>query len=152
MRCQLMRDILNLTKKDFRDIPHRGWAKDVYCDSIVIIPEAEMHDSGFRCMQIVAMEGDTPVYKCAGGSDAIHINGIGGYGELNSEAYKTAFSSGCRLVPVTSWTIDMLPCGYVRLFTRGKIKVGAALSDLEIMPVKDYTEEGTTVDLDEKEE
>lgn len=122
---------LELTKEQLLSAPERqSWHEDVYCDAFVIIPTDYLHDSEFRCMEVVALDDNNqPICKCAGGSDVIHLNGIGGYGHTDSYTERVKSQSG----PLVAWSIDCLPCGYLRLFTqKGKIKIGEALSDLGV--------------------
>lgn len=130
------RDLCDLKKSDFENVPYRKWNEEIVCDSIVIIPMDYEHDSGFLCMDVIAIVDDVPVLRCSGCSDVIHIDGIGGYGDVrgNSELYKSRIMSDKK--PVTDWSIDCLPCGYFRLFHYGKIRIAPALSDLEIFAVE----------------
>lgn len=62
-------------------------------DNIIIIPTAEMHDSGFRCMKYILLKweyGLNVVGVVGGYSDVIHL--------CNGKA-----------------NIDCLPCGYLRV-------------------------------------
>lgn len=62
-------------------------------DNIIIIPTADMHDSGFRCMKYILLkwENGLNVVGVVGGySDVIHL--------WNARA-----------------SIDCLPCGYLRV-------------------------------------
>jgi hypothetical protein len=104
-------DIRKMKKKDFKDIPDAKYGDLIHFHSLVIIPTGEIHDSGFRCMEFVAVgKNDEPICKLSGGSDVIHIDGIGGYGEWR------ACDGGPRLVVPYGWRIDCIPCGYLRLF------------------------------------
>lgn len=122
-------DIMNWTKEDFMKVPFRkAWDEDFECDSIIIIPTENIHDSDFACMDFIAMKGNDAVCRLSGCSDVIHINGIGGYG------YKW-FEKGSinTLVPAIGWCIDCLPkSGLLRLFTHNRLIAGSALSSFEI--------------------
>jgi hypothetical protein len=119
-----------MTRKEFDELKHRDWDEDVICDSIVILPgrAKDKHDSGFRCMDFVAVIKDKPVCLLSGGSDVIHIDGIGGIS-------LGRYSDICE----GAWSIDCLPkSGLLRLWpTRTNcMKAGPALSSFEIFAVK----------------
>ena len=78
----------------------------------IIIPIGEMHDSGFICMKFALTQNAKVVGCVGGGSDVIHINGIGGYGKYFESAVITS-----QKVPRVSWSIDCLPNGLLRLFS-----------------------------------
>lgn len=127
--------IEDLKKEDFENLPHRKWDEEIICDSIVIIPMDYVHDSGFLCMDVIAIIDEKPVFRCSGCSDVIHIDGIGGYGLSIYDSVECMKRIKSRMKPVTAWSIDFLPCGYMRLFHSGKIKIAPALSSLEIFAV-----------------
>lgn len=130
MRVQQMK------KEDFVDIPNReSWDSEVSgFNSMVIIPreDEELHDSGYMCMEFIAVDdNDELICKLASYSDVIHINGIGGYGD-----WKAIYGVPKTLPPI-GWSIDCLPCGYLRLFaSHNSLKAGHALSDFEIFSIK----------------
>jgi len=125
-----MKKIFDMTKEDFAAIPYldtwNNWdelVKDnpsghLEFTSVVIIPtmydgEIAIHDSEWACMDFVLCKDSVPIGKVGGGSDVLHLDGIGGYGEDHSAGL---FS---RMVPVKGWTIDCLPkTGYLNLWTR----------------------------------
>ena len=80
----------------------------------IIIPTGDMHDSGFMCMKFALTQNDKVVGCVGGGSDVIHINGIGGYGK-----YGNGFESAIitQKVSRVEWRIDCLPNGLLRLFS-----------------------------------
>ena len=80
----------------------------------IIIPTGDMHDSGFMCMKFALTQNDKVVGCVGGGSDVIHINGIGGYGK-----YENGFESAIitQKVSRVGWRIDCLPNGLLRLFS-----------------------------------
>lgn len=127
-------DINKMKRKDFEGLPHRKWNNDVgEFDSLVILPLRRRHDSGYRCMDFVAVKGDEPVCLLSGCSDFIHIEGIGGLGYGWLKKYGKCPS----LVPPTGWSIDCLPVsGLLRMFCHGKIKAGMGLSSFEIYQVQ----------------
>ena len=124
-------NINDMKRKDFEALPHRKWDEEIICDSIVIIPgrSRDLHDSGYRAMDFAAVKDGKAFCLLAGGSDVIHIDGIGGFGDNWLNKYKTV----PRLIPPSGWSIDCLPkSGLLRMFCDGKIRVGAALSSFEI--------------------
>ena len=121
------------TRKDFEHLRVRRWDEDIgEFDSLVILPQRRIHDSGYRCLDFVAVIGEKPICRLSGCSDVVHIEGIGGLGYNWLKQYKECPS----LVPPTAWNIDCLKTsGLLRLFARGKIVAGAALSSFEIYQV-----------------
>ena len=129
-----VKGLSEMTRADFEAVPERAvdqWGEDVTgIDSIVILPTRRIHNSDFRCMYFVACKGNKPVVKLAGGSDVIHIGGIGGFGYKWLERF-----SGCPTgVPPISWSIDCLKTsGLLRLFSHGAlIADGAGCSSFEL--------------------
>jgi hypothetical protein len=127
------KDITSMTRKEIEDWPDRGWNKDIgVFDSLIILPTRRIHDSGYRCMDFVAVRDNMPVCRLSGCSDVVHIDGIGGYGHRG-------FRDGMGLpilVPPKMWSIDCLKVsGLLRLFSHEKLSAGAALSSFEIYSV-----------------
>lgn len=119
-------NILKMSKKDFLDVPKRESfdAKVELFNSLVVIPTRRKHDSGFMCMDFVAVNGkDEPICRLSGCSDVIHLDGIGGYGK---------YVAGVKSRPIEAWSIDCIPCGYLRIFCNGWIEAGSATSSFEI--------------------
>ena len=89
-------------------------------DSLVILPLRTKHDSGYRCLDFVAVRNGKPVCKLSGCSDVIHIGGIG--------------SSYLGKSDLVDWSIDCLPkSGLLRLFAGDAIlKDGGALSSFQV--------------------
>jgi len=150
------------------------WSKEVQCDCLIILPaqcdwlgviryhikrllarafrlepprECEighLHDSGYRRMDFVAVKDGEPVCRLAGGSDMLHIEGIGGLGYRWLEKH-----GGCPpfLVPPAGWSIVCLPkSGLLRMFSRNDNMIcGSALSSFQIyaLPRKPIIEEET---------
>lgn len=123
-------DVMKMKKKDFESLPHRGWDEDIgRFDSLIIVPQEYKHDSGYMCMDFIAVKDNEPICWLAGGSDVIHIDGIGGYGRYDDEIPVTIVPKG--------WKIDCLPCGYLRLFANYHyLTCGDALSDFEIWAIR----------------
>lgn len=77
-------NILKMTKKDFLAVPMREHfdTKIELFNSLVIIPTRHKHESGFMCMDFVAVDHkDEPICRLSGCSDVLHLDGIGGYGK-----------------------------------------------------------------------
>ena len=123
-----------MRRRDFEELRRRYWTEDIgEFDSLVILPLKMRHDSGYRCMDFVAVKDGEAMCRLAGGSDVLHIEGVGGYGYDWLSRYNTCPS----LVPPVGWSIDCLPTsGLLRMFCHRKIRVGDALSSFEI-----YSEE-----------
>lgn len=127
------KDISEMTRKEFDILQSREWGEDIgIFDSLVVLPgrTRDLHDSGYRCMDFVAVRDNKPICKLSGCSDVIHIEGIGGQGRNWVGKYGTV----PNFVPPTSWNIDCLrKSGLLRLFTSShKMSCGAALSSFEI--------------------
>ena len=118
--------VKKMKKSDFDAIPvWEPWTENTQPEpfySMVIIPTHKYHDSGFKIMDFVFCNKDQePICRLNGGSDVIHIDGIDGKG-LNRKPTD----------PPEEWSIDCLPCGYLRIFCRGTITCGYPVSDFEI--------------------
>ena len=75
----MMKDVKEMTKKELMElenfIPKKNFT------GIVIVPMNYKHDSGFQCMKYVLLNHWDIVGVVGGGSDVMHINGIGGFGK-----------------------------------------------------------------------
>lgn len=95
-----MKTIFDMTKEDFNKVPKRDnrWSDFGEFRSLVIIPLDYEHDSGWMCMDFVAVndEGE-PICRLSGCSDVLTFDVTGERGKR--------------------WSIDCLPCGYLRLFS-----------------------------------
>lgn len=114
-----MKTVQEMKKKEFYDVPVKPTGnKDLEFNSLVIIPQREFHDSGYRIMGFVAVDKDChPIcWISKDVADVMHIDGIGGYGDWRPDDYPP------RVRPPISWKIDCLPCGYLRLFCNGVLK------------------------------
>ena len=121
-------NVFEMKKEDFEKVPARGgYSRDVgEFNALVIIPQDYAHDSGWMCMDFVAVnKAGEPICKLAGCSDVLHLDGIGGYGNWRVGEFPS------RIEP-KGWSIDCLPCGYLRLFSRSTMTAGAALGNFEI--------------------
>lgn len=114
-----MSDYNNWPRKRFEELPARSWNEDIgEFDSLIILPMRQRHDSGYRCMDFVAVKDNEPFCRLSGCSDVIHIDGIGGYGHNWLDTY----SGVPHLVPPSGWNIDCLPVsGLLRMWSRGKM-------------------------------
>lgn len=130
------KSINEMTRKDFAEIKER---KSFYENigqfrSLVIIPMNYTHDSGYKCMDFIAVDkNDFPICKLSGSSDVLHIDGIGGYGkDLTKRLTSQRF-----IVPGKGWSIDCLKTSkYLRLFCDGELECGPALSSFEIFGIR----------------
>ena len=123
-----MKTVFDMTKEDFSEVPKRDnrWSDFGEFRSLVIIPLDYEHDSGWMCMDFVAVSNDgEPICRLSGCSDVLNLDGIGGYGYWRGGEIP-------RFVKPKGWSIDCLPCGYLRLFSRSSLTAGPALSDFEI--------------------
>jgi hypothetical protein len=121
-------NVYTMTKEDFQLVPERPHfdtpVQPFY--SLVIIPQEYMHESGYRCMDYVAVNRNgEPIIRLSGCSDVLEIDGIGGYGDFHGKGLPISR-------PIQAWKIDCLPCGYLRLFCNGRIVAGNAISSFEI--------------------
>ena len=123
-------NIFNMTKEDFAKVPYIGsrieWDKlfkddKLYFNSFVIMPvkneqgSLELHDSGYGRMEFCLVDNDQePIGRIGGGSDVINLDGIGGYGY----SWFGRYAKLPDAIPVRGWSIDLLPCGYFRLWAR----------------------------------
>ena len=123
-------NVFDMTKEDFEKVPERGgWSRDIgEFNALVIIPQDYAHDSGWMCMDFVAVSKDgEPICRLSGCSDVLNLDGIGGYGKWRADELELPN----RIEP-KGWSIDCLPCGYLRLFSRSMMTAGPALSSFEI--------------------
>ena len=113
-------NINNCTRLELEKLDYFKPTEDF--NGILIVPTHELHDSGYGCMKFVLLNHDRVVGCVGGGSDIIHLNGIGGYGNIfNMEEYEKAVSTG--KVNVVSWCIDCLPNGLIRLFSNKNLVI-----------------------------
>ena len=75
-------------------------------DVIYVIPTRRKHDSGYMCMKFALTYHDEVIGCVGGGSDVIHLNGIGGYGKIYGDISKRQ-----------DWSIDCLKNGLLRVFS-----------------------------------
>lgn len=125
-----MKQIEDMKRSEFEALPSRNWNEDIgEFDSLIILPKRHLHDSGYRCMDFVAVRDFKPVCRLSGCSDVIHIEGIGGLGYRWLER----FGEYPKSVKPIGWSIDCLrTSGLLRLFTGRKMLAGEALSSFEV--------------------
>lgn len=140
------RKILELTKAELKKVPRLPWGETVECHSLVIVPTNRLHDSEFGCMYFVALDREgNPICKVGGSSDVLHLNGTIGCGDYDSPSYEV-YMNGMKPVdgkPIPRyprWSMDLLPCGYLRLFGPSKIKIGTGISDMDVYSEGFYVE------------
>ncbi len=134
----MSKHINDMTVAEFKKVADReGFSSDVGAfDSLVVLPvdgRQRLHDSGYRCMDFVAIRDGEPIALLSGCSDVLHIDGIGGFGYKWTEKY-----NGCPdFVKPKSWSIDCLPkSGLLHLFVSGhELRVGCALSSFEVYAI-----------------
>jgi hypothetical protein len=126
------KDINEMTRKEFEAIPPREkWDSEVEFAGLVVLPSRKIHDSGYRCMDFVAIGKDhKPVCRLSGCSDVIHIDGIGGLGHRWNEKYKGV----PKTIPPSGWSIDCLAkSGLLHMWPGSRyMTCGDALSSFEV--------------------
>lgn len=111
-----MIDIMQMSKEDFQKIPSVELPQTF--DSFVIVPTDELHDSGWGCMKFVLLSKREIVGSVGGWADVIHFDGIGGYGRWSDWVPTKTVPTK---IPPKGWSIDCLPCGYLRVFAQGAL-------------------------------
>lgn len=117
--------------KDLRKLPRRDWNVDVTgIRTLLVLPALKrggMHDSGYRCLEVVACSRDTAYCVLTQTSDVIHLGGIGGRGNR-------LIKSDLNKWDPQAWAIDCIhENGAIQLFTLDAgIRVGPSLSSLEV--------------------
>lgn len=125
----------NWTVEEFRSLPYPDsfWNNIGEIDSLIILPTEQKHDSGYRCMEFVAIQEGVPTYRLSGCSDVLCLGGIGGYNCYgdNIASYQRRIKN--QTTPVNDWSFDCLPeSGLMRIFCRKKLIVGASVSSIEL--------------------
>ena len=126
--------INNMTRKEFLQVPSREFVKNIgKFDSLVILPGniKDMHDSGYRLMDFVAVLAGKPLCRLSGCSDVIHLDGIGGFG---FRKYEGIF----KPINIKGWSMDCLPkSGLIHIFCPPyKLICGEAISSFEIYAIE----------------
>lgn len=134
------KSVREMSREDFYSMPiTQPWDKTYpHFTSMVIVPEkGELHDSGYRCMSFVLCQHGKPFARVGGGSDVLHLEGIGG------AALRNLTEGSQPRDPFVAWSIDCLPCGFLQLFNHsqhGGMRVGLALSSFEVYSTPSITE------------
>lgn len=112
-----MADIKNMTLEELLAVPYSKTLEEIGpFKGFIIVPTGDLHDSGFGCMKFVLTHHDDIVGAVGGGSDVVHLNGIGGYGL----GFQRTLARG--EVPPVDWSIDLLPgSGCLRVFSSHKL-------------------------------
>lgn len=119
---------INSTREEFENLDYFEPTDEF--NGVVIIPTNELHDSGFGCMKFALTNGDEVVGCVGGGSDVIHLNGIGGYGK-NYQDFDKALKT--NMVKRIDWSIDCLSNGLIRLLCSYKLDIDEMiLSDFNL--------------------
>ena len=114
----MQKDLSLYTKKEFLEM--ENYVPKEKFNGVVIVPTNEIHPSGWRSMKYILVNRDTIVGVLGGGSDVIHINGIGGFG-LD---YEKTMRDGDKVDRV-DWRIDCLDKSRcVRLFADHYLTLG----------------------------
>lgn len=129
-----MKNLTQYTISEFRNLPKRPFGEDIgKFDSLVILPTRRKHDSGYRCMEFVAVKGETPICRMGGGSDVIHLLGIDGFNCFGGNDNKKLFIRRAENVTFNAiLRMDCLPCGLLRIFCHYQFKAGLDLSSFEL--------------------
>ena len=122
-------DIREMKKEDFETVPRRERfdSKCLAFDSLVIIPVDgdDNCSSRWGVMDFVGCIGEETVVRLSGCSETLELEGVGGHGEWFGPC-------DYRKMALPAWSIDCLPCGYLRIFCKGRIKVGETGTSFEI--------------------
>lgn len=124
---------MTATLEEFRNLPFY-WEPGMTFSRVIIVPQEDIHDSGYSVMSYVLVKKGEIVGKIGTASDVLHIDGIGGYGEWDS------IHGIPTMVPVRAWSIDCLPtskcvclfCGHGMRLDRGFDGISNCLSDISI--------------------
>ena len=127
-------NIDEMTRKDFDKLPLiKRFNEEIIYDALIILPTRIIHDSGYRCMDFIAVRENKPICRLSGCSDVINIEGIGGFGKDGSEKYHAC----PKMIPPIAWSIDCLPkSGLLRIWPSNRNMVdGGSLSSFEIYSI-----------------
>lgn len=129
-----MKNLTQYTITEFRNLPKRKFGEDIgNFDSLVILPTRLKHDSGYRCMEFVAVKGEEPVCRMGGYSDILHLLGIDGFNCFGkNDDKKLSIRRAANVTFHASFRIDCLPCGLLRIFCGYKLKAGHDLSSFTL--------------------
>jgi hypothetical protein len=119
--------VSNMTRKQFEKVPLKEWDKTIKFYAMVLLPEKEIHDSGYGMISVILVDNrDNPICRTNGCSDVICLNGIAGF-----RYPKDRENLRC------AWSIDLLPkSGLFRIWDSTNetcsLECGPCLSSLEI--------------------
>lgn len=128
---KLDKDINLYTLREWREMEYMPIEGKTF-KSVIIVPMTEVHDSGYRCMKYILLrwdgDCDEVVGVIGGGSDVIHINGIGGYGKDWKKGIATS------MVERVDWSMDCLRrSNCIRLFASCDLETSDwCCSDFEV--------------------
>lgn len=106
-------DISTWKPRKFYRLPKIKWDARLIFDSLIIIPDWRIHESGYRIIRYVPCIESVPLGIWICGSDVLHFDGIGGYGWIDIE--KDSEIPDC--IPPRAWSFDILArSGFVQLF------------------------------------
>ena len=115
------KNLNNISLTEFRNMEYKKPEKPF--TSVIIVPMRELHDSGYRTMKFILTRGDEIIGVVGGGSDVIHINGIGGYGKFDVKKWIESMMTD-KMVPLVGWTLDCLPkSNCLRLFAGRELEI-----------------------------
>ena len=128
-------DFMTATLEELQNVPFYFEPGMVF-DRLIIVPQQEIHDSGYAMMSYILTRKAEIVGKIGTSSDVLHLDGIGGYGEWDP-------SKGAppRTAPIRAWSIDCLPgskcvslfCGYNEMKLEDSFDgIGNCLSDISV--------------------
>lgn len=104
-----MKPLKSMTVADFKALPFVTDVKEpsTTFDAVVLLPTRHRHSSGYRCIELVAVQAGQPLYRFGTSMDVLALDGIGGGGkEYNLHS-----------VEPKGWQLDLLDCGYLRIYT-----------------------------------
>ena len=130
-----MKDLNDWTKKEFEALNQFTYGQEIpEFTSLIILPTKYIHDSGYKCMAFIPIDrNNVPLGKISGGSDVIHLDGIGGMG------YRWIDRGYKDIVKVKGWSMDcLIKSGLVRIMCGGyKLISSKPISSFEIFAVQD---------------
>lgn len=125
-----MTNFMKAPQKYYRSLPRYEMklGEEVKCRTIIILPTRRIHSSGYACMEFVLIGLDgKPLGRIGGGTDVVHIDGIGGVG------WRFHMGKVRDITKVGGWSIDCLPCGLLQLWASEGTLVTYPMSSFEIL-------------------
>jgi len=115
----MTRPIAEWTLAEFQALPALRWNENPgqFGSAVVVPVPGELHDSGFRMMDLALCRDGVPFARRSSGTDSLHL------------VYLTG-----RQCESDSMRIDCLPCGLVRIFApeRLALSCGPGLSSMDL--------------------